>query len=145
MNAQNDLEPYRINAWTVPLKRQGSSKASASPTCPEPRLQARFAMIAAFRALGLTIIDGIVRPDAMVVHLVQDIETDALIGAGFSFSTSSQDANGSTITLQYPAEDARLADILSLVSKLGNLIAAHGGQPDTATALDAVIEVYNRA
>lgn len=144
MNAQNDLEPYRINAWTVPLERT-SSKTATGPACPDPALQARFALIAAFKALGLTIIDGIVRPDAMVVHLPYDIQTHALISEDFTFSSSRRDANGSRITLHYRAQEARLADIFSLVTKFGNLLVAHGGHPDTATALDAVIEVYSQA
>lgn len=145
MNAQNDLEPYRVNAWSAPPHRPRASRLHADRTCPEPGLRARFAMIAAFRPLGLTIVDGIVRPDSLIVHLLQDIPTPSLIEAGFTLSTSERHLDGCAVTLQYPAQDANLAEILSLVSRLGNLIAAHGGNPDTATALDVVIEVYNRA
>lgn len=142
MRSRIDLTPRRFNAWPDAKGTLPGDDANAARLHSPEDVRARFALCAAVNALGLDIADVIVRPHALVVKLPPSCKADTAFREGFTVTLSETGVPGLEIMLSPQATNGTLAAVLSVVSRLSRVIRAHGGHPDTATALDLVVEVF---
>jgi hypothetical protein len=105
-------------------------------------MRARVAMFAAVDALGLSVTENIMGPDAVIVSLPAHFSTEAVALSGFDMSLSDDGVISLEIMLVPFETNASLAAIMSVVSRLSRMVKAQGGAPDAATALDLVVDVF---
>jgi hypothetical protein len=99
-------------------------------------------MFAAVDALGLSVTENIMGPDAVIVSLPAHFSTEAVALSGFDMSLSGDGVISLEIVLVPFETNASLAAIMSVVSRLSRMVKAQGGAPDAATALDLVVDVF---